>query len=419
MPKRLTTAVLVVAVLAVGGTAVAQTVQRFTDVSADHEHYEAVEWAASVGLTTGYEDGTFRPDEPLPRWAALIFMERFYDDVLGASESDGFTRGDMMTLLRTINDSGTAEAEPDPEPPAETGVWIPFPENRSADGRCAPAIVMGIYDWEHCAWGVTDDPEMSRSDMQALVDRVWAEMLSRGKPDEPPTLEEGHCAADVLGCYLGASHTIRLDTGFTLGTLLHELAHALVSENAAMRACADDWTHRQPQCSHGDWYRCAADALYVRYAGLEWAGVCGTPPDLEPGDWWLGEPFETEWGVVLAYAGILDTTGDYVLFARCKSHFGTDSRELDVHIGLPREADGDELRVVWRITSDTEPFDHPWPVGQESAEVIWFPGEVTLPPERWQGTLHIAVHYGERDVGRAQFELGDSPALAIVRSACE
>ncbi|MYL03421.1 MAG: hypothetical protein F4011_04480 [Acidimicrobiaceae bacterium] len=75
--------------------------QRFSDVPADHPQADAIAWAAGVGLTVGYGDGTFRPDDPLPRWAALIFMERFYD-VLQASESDGFTRGDMMQLLHTI-----------------------------------------------------------------------------------------------------------------------------------------------------------------------------------------------------------------------------------------------------------------------------------------------------------------------------
>ena len=37
MPKRLTIALLAVAMLAVGGTVVAQSIQRFTDVPPDHE----------------------------------------------------------------------------------------------------------------------------------------------------------------------------------------------------------------------------------------------------------------------------------------------------------------------------------------------------------------------------------------------
>ena len=401
-----------VLILAAGvGTAVAQAVQRFSDVPEDHEAFDAIEWAASAGVTSGYDDGTFKPERPLSKRHALVFLERFYDDILGATESKGFTRADMMVLLKAIND-GTRQPEPEAE------VWIPSPENRDAEGRCAPAVVMGVYDWEICAWGVAADPEMSRSEMEALVKRVWTEVRARGKPVDPPTLTEGSCGSDALGCYLGSTHTIRLSTGFTLRTLLHELAHALVSENAAMRACADDWTHRQPQCSHGDWYRCAADALYVRYAGLERAGVCGTPPDLKPGDWFLERPFETEWGIVHAIASVPDTSGQYWLFVRCSSQLGAKDRELEVFVGLPKDADGDELRVVTRITGDTEPIDIQWPIS-ESSDVIWWPGGVTLRAERWRGTFYMAVYYDDRDVDRTSFRLGDSPAVSIVRAACD
>ena len=120
MRRTLVVAAIVVAVLA-GGVAVAQTAQRFSDVPADHPQADAIAWAAETGLTAGYEDGTFRPDEPLPRWAAMIFMERFYDDVLQATASDGFTRGDMMELLHTINNASSpvsASAMPTSDPSA-------------------------------------------------------------------------------------------------------------------------------------------------------------------------------------------------------------------------------------------------------------------------------------------------------------
>ena len=145
--------------------------------------------------------------------------------------------------------------------------------------------------------GTLNHPAPHKIAKAHLVERVWAETKARNKPSDPPNLTEGQCGQDVLGCYLASNHTIRLTTGFTLRTLLHELAHVLISGDAAMATCGDDWTHRQLACSHGPLYRCAADALYVRYAGLKSAGVCGMPPDIEPGDWHLSEPFETEWGV--------------------------------------------------------------------------------------------------------------------------
>ena len=84
---------------------VAQTAQRFEDVPPDHYAFEAVEWAAEAGVTTGYGDGTFKPQRPLNKRHAVVFMERFYDEILQAEESKDFTRGDMMVLLKAINDA--------------------------------------------------------------------------------------------------------------------------------------------------------------------------------------------------------------------------------------------------------------------------------------------------------------------------
>ncbi len=70
----------------------------------DHYAFEAVEWAAGAGVTLGYGDGTFKPSLALGRWHALVFMERYYDEILQADESADFTRADMMVLLKAIND---------------------------------------------------------------------------------------------------------------------------------------------------------------------------------------------------------------------------------------------------------------------------------------------------------------------------
>ena len=145
MSKKLIVAVIA-AVAAVGGTAVGQSIQRFSDVPADHPQAAAIAWATGVGLTVGYGDGTFRPNEPLPRWAALTFMDRFYDRVLRGSESTNFTRGDMMVLLKNINDGGTppptATTVP-AAPPMSTAVWrcistygVPWTGSAADRARC-------------------------------------------------------------------------------------------------------------------------------------------------------------------------------------------------------------------------------------------------------------------------------------------
>ena len=102
--KRLVAIVFAAGVIgALTATAVAQS-QRFPDVPPDHYAFEAVEWAAEVGVTTGYTDGTFKPERPLSKRHAVVFMERYYDEILQAEESENFTRGDMMVLLKAIND---------------------------------------------------------------------------------------------------------------------------------------------------------------------------------------------------------------------------------------------------------------------------------------------------------------------------
>ena len=229
-------------------------------------------------------------------------MERFYDDILEAEASEEFTRGDMMMLLKAIND-GAPPSEREPAGYGETaGRWLPRPEDRTADGRCAHVIDdTDFYDWEDCAWGRHADPVMSRAEMEALTDRVWAETRARGKPADPPALVEGQCTERrAAACYFPGSHAISIESGVRLRSLLHELAHALIAGDATIADCYADWRARVPSCAHGELFRCAADALYVRYADTDPAGVCGSPPDR--GGWATtsGETIDgawTEWRV--------------------------------------------------------------------------------------------------------------------------
>ena len=91
--------IVIVAVLAVGGTVAAQSTQRFPDVPPDHPDYDAVQWAAEVGVTTGHTDGTFRPEQPLSLRHTTVFLTRYYEEILGADVSADFTRSDMMRVL--------------------------------------------------------------------------------------------------------------------------------------------------------------------------------------------------------------------------------------------------------------------------------------------------------------------------------
>ena len=133
-----------------GSSSEEEASERFPDVPADHYAFEAVEWAAEVGVTTGYTDGTFKPERPLIKRHAVVFTERYFDEILQAEESEDFTRGDMMVILKAINDGTLDDPEPEVEvvyigqwvPPEAGMVPVPFPEcsddPATWDENCTP-----------------------------------------------------------------------------------------------------------------------------------------------------------------------------------------------------------------------------------------------------------------------------------------
>ena len=60
-----------------GSPTVSSTVSGFKDAAEIADAYKnAVAWAVEKGITTGYEDKTFRPDAECTRWAVVLFMYR-------------------------------------------------------------------------------------------------------------------------------------------------------------------------------------------------------------------------------------------------------------------------------------------------------------------------------------------------------
>jgi hypothetical protein len=49
----------------------------FGDVRPGHPFYDAVAWASDLGIVEGYEDGLFRPAEPISRQAAAAMLDRY------------------------------------------------------------------------------------------------------------------------------------------------------------------------------------------------------------------------------------------------------------------------------------------------------------------------------------------------------
>ncbi len=53
---------------------------QFTDVPADHEFGEAIAWMADWGISEGWSDGTFRPNQDVTRQSMAAFLSRYWFD---------------------------------------------------------------------------------------------------------------------------------------------------------------------------------------------------------------------------------------------------------------------------------------------------------------------------------------------------
>lgn len=59
------------------------TKEPFTDVNKETDHYKDIIWAADLGLVKGFNDGTFKPAEPLTRGQICTILHRLYNLLKG------------------------------------------------------------------------------------------------------------------------------------------------------------------------------------------------------------------------------------------------------------------------------------------------------------------------------------------------
>ena len=73
----------------------------FSDVNAGDWYADAVNWAASVGVVSGFEDGTFQPNAPLTReqMAAILYNYTEYKgiDVSNRADLSGYADADQVS----------------------------------------------------------------------------------------------------------------------------------------------------------------------------------------------------------------------------------------------------------------------------------------------------------------------------------
>ncbi|XKH57416.1 S-layer homology domain-containing protein [Citricoccus nitrophenolicus] len=55
--------------------------ESFSDVAESHPHHEAISWLASAGVSTGYKDGTYKPNDTITRGEVAALMQRYATEV--------------------------------------------------------------------------------------------------------------------------------------------------------------------------------------------------------------------------------------------------------------------------------------------------------------------------------------------------
>jgi hypothetical protein len=91
-----------------GGAAYAS--HQFSDVSNGHPFHEEIAAIADAGITTGFEDGTYRPSQPVSRGAMAAFMSRGFSRVVTATSSETMTSNVVVPIVSVeIEPPGTPE----------------------------------------------------------------------------------------------------------------------------------------------------------------------------------------------------------------------------------------------------------------------------------------------------------------------
>lgn len=80
-PKALAVLGLAVGIAAGSAATSVWATHQFSDVPGTSPFHGDVDWLVGNGITTGYEDGTFRPQAPVSRQAMAAFLHRFSNEI--------------------------------------------------------------------------------------------------------------------------------------------------------------------------------------------------------------------------------------------------------------------------------------------------------------------------------------------------
>lgn len=166
----------------------------FADVPSGQFYTEPVSWAVTSGITTGFEDGTFRPGDPVTRAQLAVFLWRLScsPDTPFASRFSDVGAGQYYStavswLVGTGITSGTGNGRFSPEAPVDRGQMSVFLHRLSGAPPSPPAVFPDVnsqYFANAVGWlaaeGITSgypdglfhpDDAVSRAQMVTFLDR--------------------------------------------------------------------------------------------------------------------------------------------------------------------------------------------------------------------------------------------------------
>jgi hypothetical protein len=80
----------------------------FRDVTPDHWAYETVAWSISHNITTGFEDHTFRPNEPVSEEQFMALLMRSFDMLPTDNTSSPSSWSDFYYKLALLHNYPTS-----------------------------------------------------------------------------------------------------------------------------------------------------------------------------------------------------------------------------------------------------------------------------------------------------------------------
>ncbi len=269
--------------------------QMFDDVSEGHAFRGDINCLAYYGVTIGYGDGTFKPNDDVSRMEMVLFMERAAavagadaDDVVGdfaETGSDPVHRGDMALLIARLLVSATTK---------ESAVNV----TNNDDGTFAVGGVEA-KDWDYFADSRRSQNRVHDSAASALYELGVAKGTGMGYFSPASTVSRGAMAAFITRAL---AHTSARPEGVTIqsdgpGEVVvsvrdanfHPVANAVVDVFSVSDARLDEAFNDDGSCNKprlrgegGDGSPCEIGALDA-VTGLSGDYDPGAIGDVQPG----------------------------------------------------------------------------------------------------------------------------------------